>query len=329
MADQSNHIKYESGSRESEVALSVITPAYNEADNLPQLYQRLKNVLSSTELIWEWIIVDDHSTDNTFSQIKALRDSDSRIKGWRFARNSGSHVAIFCGLEHAKGKCAVVLAADLQDPPESIPMLLNEWKQGSRVVWAARANRMGVRKRDLLFSKLFFFMMRNIIGIKNMPASGADFFLIDKKVIRSLLGFGERNLSIAALINWIGFQQSTVTYDKQARKHGSSGWSLRKKIKIVLDSITSFSFFPIRVMSVAGFCISIMGFIYAAVVIWNALAGNPPQGWASLMIVILVVGGFQMLMMGILGEYIWRALDESRQRPRYLIEETTESLPKV
>jgi glycosyltransferase involved in cell wall biosynthesis len=197
MADQSNHIKYESGSRESEVALSVITPAYNEADNLPQLYQRLKNVLSSTELIWEWIIVDDHSTDNTFSQIKALRDSDSRIKGWRFARNSGSHVAIFCGLEHAKGKCAVVLAADLQDPPESIPMLLNEWKQGSRVVWAARANRMGVRKRDLLFSKLFFFMMRNIIGIKNMPASGADFFLIDKKVIRSLLGTWKFRLEFA------------------------------------------------------------------------------------------------------------------------------------
>ena len=167
-------------------------------------------------------------------------------------------------------------------------------------------------------------MMRYIIGIKNMPATGADFFLIDRQVIRCLNEFGERNLSIAALINWIGFRQTIVTYDKQARMHGSSGWSLRKKIKIVLDSITSFSFLPIRVMSVVGFCISILGLLYASVVIWSALSGNPPQGWASLMIVILIIGGFQMLMMGILGEYLWRALDESRRRPRYLIEETTE-----
>jgi dolichol-phosphate mannosyltransferase len=324
MIDQSDHIQYGDGSKESELTLSVITPAYNEAENLPQLYQRLKNILSSTGLIWEWIIVDDHSTDNTFSEIRKLSDSDSRVRGWRFARNSGSHIAIFCGLEHAKGKCAIVLAADLQDPPESIPALLSEWKQGTRVVWAARANRIGVRKRDLLFSKFFFFMMRNIIGIKNMPPTGADFFLLDRKVISSLLGFGERNLSIAALINWIGFQQSTVTYDKQARMYGSSGWSLKKKIKIFIDSITSFSFFPIRVMSVGGFCISILGFIYAAVVIGNALAGNPPQGWASLMIVILIIGGFQMLMMGILGEYLWRVLDESRRRPKYFVEETTE-----
>jgi glycosyltransferase involved in cell wall biosynthesis len=325
MTGQSDHIKNGVGSKESEITLSIITPAYNEAENLPQLYQRLKNVISGTGLTWEWIIVDDHSTDNTFSQITKLRDSDSRIMGLRFARNFGSHIAIFCGLEHAKGKCAVVLAADLQDPPESIPILLNEWKQGYRVVWAARGNRLGVKKRDILFSKLFFFMMRSIIGIKNMPATGADFFLIDKKVISSLLGFGERNLSIAALINWMGFQQTTVNYDKQARIHGSSGWSWQKKIKIILDSITSFSFFPIRVMSVAGFCISIVGFLYAGVVIWNALSGNPPQGWASLMIVILIVGGFQMLMLGILGEYLWRALDESRRRPKYLIEETTES----
>jgi dolichol-phosphate mannosyltransferase len=325
MTGQSDHIKNEGEGKESEITLSVITPAYNEAESLPQLYQRLKNVLNATGLIWEWIIVDDHSTDNTFSQIKKIRDSDPRIKGWRFARNFGSHIAIFCGLEHAKGKCAVVIAADLQDPPESIPILLDEWKQGSRVVWAARENRPGVKKKDILFSRLFFFMMRRIIGIKNMPATGADFFLIDKKVIRSLLGFGERNLSITALINWIGFQQTTVTYDKKARMHGSSGWSLQKKIKIVLDSITSFSFFPIRVMSIAGFFVSMLGFLYAGVVVWNALSGKPPQGWASLMIVILIVGGFQMLMVGILGEYLWRALDETRRRPKYWIEETTES----
>jgi dolichol-phosphate mannosyltransferase len=324
MTEQNDNIKAQVESKGSEITLSVITPAYNEAQNLPRLYKRLKSVLSGTRMSWEWIIVDDHSKDDTFAQITKLKDSDYRVKGWRFAHNFGSHIAISCGLEKAKGHCAVVLAADLQDPPESLPTLVNEWHQGSKVVWAARKNRIGGKKRDILFSKLFFFMMRYVIGIKNMPATGADFFLIDRQVIRCLNEFGERNLSIAALINWIGFRQTIVTYDKQARMHGSSGWSLRKKIKIVLDSITSFSFLPIRVMSVVGFCISILGLLYAGVVIWSALSGNPPQGWASLMIVILIIGGFQMLMMGILGEYLWRALDESRRRPRYLIEETTE-----
>ena len=153
---------------------------------------------------------------------------------------------------------------------------------------------------------------------------GADFFLIDRVVINALRQFNEANASILALITWMGFRQTIITYGKQARQHGRSGWSLENKLKLAVDSITSFTYLPIRLMSYVGLVVAMLGFLYAVVVIINALAGHPVQGWASLMVVLLVVGGIQMLMMGVLGEYVWRALDEARQRPRYLIEATTE-----
>jgi len=303
--------------------LTVITPAFNEAENLPIFYKRLKAVANDLGLLWEWLIIDDHSTDNTFDVIVALGEQDSRVKGIRFARNFGSHTAIACGLEHAHGECAVVMAADLQDPPESIPLVLKEWRKGFQIVWGARGKRKGEKARNLFFSRLFFFVMRRIVGIKNMPATGADFFLLDRLVIDALGKFDERNLSLAALLTWMGFNQTIVTYDKQIRMHGISGWNLSKKILIIIDSITSFSYLPIRLMSLMGIFIAFLGFLYAGLVIVRAVAGDPPDGWSSLMVVILLIGGFQMLMLGILGEYIWRSLDESRRRPRYWVENRT------
>ncbi len=304
--------------------ISIITPAYNEAKNLPEFYRQLRKMARDNQLSWEWIIVDDHSDDDTFLVINKLKKNDSRVKGVRFSRNFGSHIAISCGLEYANGQCAVVMAADLQDPPEAIPSVLHKWQDGFHVVWAARSKREGAKRTTLFFSRMFFFMMRHIVGIKEMPATGADFFLLDQRVIRSFSLFDEKNLSVAALITWMGFKQTFISYDKQARLHGSSGWTLRKKINIVIDSVTSFSFLPIRLMSLLGMLVSLLGFIYAGLVSWNALTGNPPEGWSSLMVVVLIIGGFQMLMMGLLGEYLWRALDESRRRPRYLIEEMTD-----
>lgn len=303
--------------------LTVITPAFNEAKNLPEFYRRLVDVVVKENLTWEWIIVDDHSSDGTYQVISELREKDVRVSGVRFARNFGSHTAIACGLDHACGQCAIVMAADLQDPPESIPQVLKEWRNGFHIVWGARGKRVGEKATTVLFSRLFFFMMRYVVGIKNMPASGADFFLLDRLVIEAFRKFDERNISIAALLTWMGFNQTIVTYDKQNRLHGKTGWSLCKKITIVIDSITSFSFFPIRFMSLIGIGISFLGFLYAIVIVVNALAGSPPNGWSSLMVVVLVIGGFQMLMVGTLGEYLWRVLDESRRRPRYLIESKT------
>ena len=303
--------------------LTIVTPAYNEAENLPVLHQRLRGVLDSIDVDWEWIVVDDHSADDTFTVIADIAGSDPRVHGIRFARNSGSHTAITCGLHHAKGDCAVVMAADLQDPPETLPALLAKWRAGGHVVWAVRARREGEKLSTIGFSRLYQFLMRRVVGIKEMPATGADFFLIDRRVVDALRQFNESNVNIMALLTWMGFRQATITYDKQARLHGRSGWNLEKKLKLVVDSFTSFSYLPIRLMSYLGFIVALVGFLYASVVIANALAGRPPQGWSSLVVVVLVVGGIQMLMMGVLGEYLWRGLDESRRRPRYLIEATT------
>lgn len=309
--------------------ISIVTPAYNEEKNLPDFHQQLIKMADEHKIDWEWLIIDDHSEDDTYQVIQRLQKSDPRIKGLRFSRNFGSHTAISCGLDHASGECVVVMAADLQDPPGAIPFVLEQWHKGFHVVWAARSRREGEKKTTIAFSRLFFFMMRYFVGIKEMPATGADFFLLDRRVVRAFSLFDEKNLSIAALITWMGFKQTIVSYDKKARLHGNTGWTLRKKINIIIDSVTSFSFLPIRLMSFVGMLVSLVGFMYAGLVSWNALTGNPPDGWASLMVVVLIIGGFQMLMMGVLGEYLWRALDESRRRPRYLVEDSTEGFGRA
>lgn len=300
--------------------LTIVTPAYNEAENLPELYQRLRRVLDSINIDWEWIVVDDHSSDETPVVLTHLAERDSRLQGLRFSRNFGSHTAITCGLNHARGDCAIVMAADLQDPPEKIPHLLAEWQYGAQVVWAVRARREGESAVHLGFARLYYALMRRTDALRNLPAAGSDFFLIDRYVVDSFNQFHENHVSILALITWMGFRQAVIIYDKQARLHGHSGWNMKKKLKLVIDSITSFTYFPIRLMSYVGFTTALLGFLYAGLIVFNALRGLPPQGWASLMVVILILGGIQMVMLGILGEYLWRALDEARRRPLYIIE---------
>ncbi|BAY66039.1 putative glycosyl transferase [Calothrix brevissima NIES-22] len=304
--------------------LSIVTPAYNEAENLPLLYERLVEVLDSLTIDWEWIVVDDHSADKTFAAIANIAKRDSRVRGIRFSRNFGSHTAMTCGLHYAQGDCAAIMAADLQDPPETLPELLAEWNEGAQVVWAVRKRRPGEKASKIGFARLYYFLMRQVVGMKQMPATGADFFLIDRRVIENLSNFNESNVSLMALITWMGFRQAYITYDKHVRSHGRSGWSLEKKLKLVVDSLTSFSYLPIRLMSYIGFIVALLGFIFAGFVVFNAIFGHPTPGWSSLMVVVLVLGGTQMLMMGGLGEYIWRSLDESRRRPRYIVEEITD-----
>ena len=304
--------------------LSVVTSAYNEAENLPLFYERLANAPKSCGVEWEWIVIDDHSSDKTFTIMADIANRDSRVHAIRLAKNSGSHIASICGLFHAKGDCAVIMAADLQDPPEVIPALLKKWLAGAQVVWAVRARREGEKASTIGSSRLYHVLMRHIVGLKEMSPTGADFFLLDRQVLDAFLEFKERNVSVLALISWMGFRQETITYDKQARLHGHSGWTLKKKLKLLVDSITSFTYLPIRLMSYLGLVVACVGFIYAGLVIANAVSAHPVEGWSSLMVVILIIGGIQMLMMGVLGEYLWRTLDESRGRPRYLIEATTD-----
>jgi dolichol-phosphate mannosyltransferase len=305
--------------------ISIVTPAFNEAQNLPVLYERLRATMDALEEAWEWVIVDDHSRDDTFAVITALSERDPRVHGLRFTRNFGAHTALMCALHHARGHCVANLAGDLQDPPEVIPLLVERWKAGAKVVWAARDSREGETATTIGFARLYYWVMRHVVGLKDMPPTGADLFLADGTVIDAFSRFNEGNASIQGLITWMGFEQVTIGYDKAPRLHGSSGWSLRKKLKLLVDSVTSFSYVPIRFMSYFGFLLGILGFFYAGFVILNRLHGHPIEGWSSLVVVVLFVGGVQMVMMGVLGEYLWRALDESRRRPRYIIEATTAS----
>ena len=302
--------------------ISFVSPAYRESKNLPVLYDQIKAVMKGLGRTWEWVIVDDHSPDDTFGVITELARRDERVRGVRLARNYSSHTAITCGLHHARGACAVVLAADLQDPPEIVPEMLIPWERGAQVVWAVRGKRLGEKRRTLFFSRLFYFFVRNFVGMKEMPETGADFFLLDRRAIDGFCQFGETNVHILALITWMGFRQETIVYTKQARLHGESAFNFEKRMQLVLDCVTSFTTRLIRLMGLVGFLVALAGFFLAGRIIWEVfvLETGPPEGYASLMVALLVIGGVQMLMMAVLGEYLWRALDEARKRPRFLIE---------
>ena len=310
------------------LAISIVTPAFNESANLPVLYERLVQVLGAMGANWQWIVVDDHSRDGTFATIQKLAAADSRVHGLRLARNSGSHLAITCGLKAASGQCAVVLAADLQDPPETIPTLVDKWRAGAQVVWAVRAQREGATARTVLSARLYYWLMRHVVGMREMPGTGADFFLADRRVIEVLSRFRESNVSILALITWMGFRQERVDYVKQARLHGVSGWNLTKMLKLVGDSVTSFSALPIRFVSGVGAALLLVGAFSMLSIVFSRSRG-PAAGWAWVVTAVLLVGGLQILLTGVVGEYIWRALEEARQRPRFLIEEATPGIEEL
>ena len=302
------------------ITLSVVVPCYNEAKNLPTLYERLRAVLDAKGIEWEMIAIDDHSIDNTFEVLTRLTHRDARVCAIRLARNVGSHVATMCGIEHVRGSSVAMIAADLQDPPEIIPQLLEKWLGGDQIVWAARIENEDHIRTARLFSRVYHTIMMKILGNDHLTPEGADVFLIDRVVADALTQYREGNLSLYAILASIGFRQGAIFYTKKQRKHGSSGWTLTKKLKLFIDSVTAFSYLPIRLMSLLGSIVALLGCIYAVVVIVNCILGAPLQGWTSLMVVVLLVGGVQIAMLGVLGEYLWRSLDESRRRPRYIVE---------
>ena len=311
-------------SNKSGTLYSIITPVYNEENNLHLLHARLIKVFAEIGDEYEWIIIDDHSSDSSYEIIKNLATENNNVYGMRLSKNYGSHRAITAGLSIVKGDLAIVMASDLQDPPETIPEMINKWKTGTQIVWAVRNIRMGETTLTKALSLFYYWIMRKVLGMKDLPETGADFLLMDRTVIEALKLFKESNMNIFSLLNWMGFKQDNILYDKQARLHGESGWTFRNKIKLLIDSVTSFSHFPIRFMTYMGISIAFVGFLYACFVFNNALSGIPIPGWSSLIIVITLLGGLQLIMIGVLGEYLWRVLDESRRRPQFLIESSTE-----
>ena len=292
--------------------ISLITPAFNEGSNLPMLHERLTSVFR--QLDWEWIIVDDHSRDNTFEVIERLAAIDPRVRGIRLAYNSGSHLAFTCGLRHASGEVAALMVADLQDPPELLIQMLERWRSGVQVVWAVRRHQPG----DGSGTQLYYWIMRNLVGMNDMPATGADFFLVDRVVIDAFLAAADRHVSIFALMMWLGFRREFIQYDKQPRTRGRSGWTLAKKLKLVVDSIVGFSDFPIWWLTYAGVAALVVALVPAVV----AVVAYSGLNAALLLLAALVIGlfGCHLIALGILGHYVWRGLDAARKRPLYSIE---------
>jgi dolichol-phosphate mannosyltransferase len=302
--------------------VSIVVPVYHSAKSLPELMERLAALADrNAEYEFEFIFVDDGSTDNSFDVLKDILSKDERVRIVKLSRNFGSNPAIIAGLTAATGDAVAAIAADLQDSPELIHDMLAHWRDGAKVVLAVREGREDPVLVTLL-SSVFYRLFRRF-AIASMPPGGFDFFLIDKQVRELISGIGETNTYVMGLILWLGFNPVQLRYRRGPRlaRYGRSMWSTSKRIKYFIDSFVAFSYFPIRIASVLGLVLSVVGLIYALIVILlRVVKGYQPEGWASLMVVVLVVSGVQLFIMGILGEYLWRALDVARHRPQFVVE---------
>lgn len=301
--------------------VSVIIPVYYNETNLRPLYQDIQEKLySHTEVEWELVMVNDGSGDGSYQVMKELAMQDMRIRIFSLSRNFGSHAAILCGLSKCTGDCAVVKAADLQEPTELVLELLERWKRGSNVVLAVREGRQESRKQAM-FAALYYWLVRRT-ALPTMPKGGFDVYLLDRKVIYVLVALDEKNSALTGQILWSGFRTDKVYYTRLAREIGTSRWTLKKKIRLVLDTLFSFSVLPIKIVSLVGTFSFIGSLIWAVMVMVFKLMGKiDVSGWTTLFIFNLFSFGMIMLTLGILGEYLWRIFDASRNRPPYLIEE--------
>ena len=305
--------------------ISIVTPVYYNEGNLKPLYEDIKEKLfCHTEYEWEFVLVNDGSLDASYKVMQELAEKDDRIKIYSLSRNFGSHAAILCGLSKCRGDCAIVKAADLQEPTELVLEMADRWQKGFNVVLAVREGR-EESKQQTLFANLYYWMVRKM-ALPGMPQGGFDVYLIDRKVINVIMALEEKNSALTGQILWSGFRTDKVYYTRLAREIGTSRWTLRKKIRLVADTLFSFSTLPIKVVTFIGvisFCGSI---IWAAAVLISKLMGMiDVSGWTTLFIFNLFSFGIIMSTLGILGEYLWRTFDASRNRPPYIVEDEKKS----
>lgn len=305
--------------------LSIIVPVYFNELNLEPLYADIRTkIIEKADFDCEIIMVDDGSKDQSWQIIQKLAQEDSRIKPIKLSRNFGSHAAILCGLSHSTGDCAVVKAADLQEPTELIIEMYQAWEAGNNVVLAIRE----AREDTSFFSELYYWLTRKV-ALPKMPPHGFDVFLVDRKVIRVLENLDEKDSAITGQILWSGFKTAEIYYTRKQRQLGKSQWTLKKKIRLVTDTLFSFSTLPVTVISGVGFASCIGSAIWALVLLLTKLiVGIPVEGYTSLVILQLFSFGVIMMTQGILGGYLWRTFDASRHRPVYIIEEENESIQR-
>lgn len=303
--------------------MSIIIPVYFNEPNIPPLYEDLKDKVIAKVLErgydYELVLVDDGSKDGSYDAMCKLAEKDSRVVNVKLSRNFGSHAAILAGMSQCTGDCVATKAADLQEPSEMILDMLEQYEKGYKVVLAVREDREeGIGQK--LFANFYYSMMRHF-AMKNMPKGGFDCFLIDKDVVHVLNSMEEKNTSLMMQILWCGFKTVQVPYVRRKRQIGKSRWTLSKKVKLVMDSLLGFSYFPIRFISGIGVILCLGAFCWAIFIFINRLLGKiPVAGYTTLSIIILAGFGLVLLSLGILGEYMWRMFDATRKRPPYIID---------
>lgn len=306
--------------------LSVIIPCYYNELNIPstaaELIANEPNFPAGTE--FEYVMVDDGSGDNTMSALRTFKKSyPDKVKIVKLSGNFGSYNAILAGMKHASGDCNVIISADLQDPVELMPRMFEHWSKGIKLVIGNRKDR-----KDPFFSKLFAKTFQFLIkkyALPGLPEGGFDYVLFDRQLKDNVLSMDEKNSNSLYLLIWMKYDYVCIPYSRKERKAGKSRWTFKKKLKLFIDSFVAFSFLPVRLISVAGISLGIAAILYAFYIIWNKFSGNiQVEGWSTMMIVFLFVSSFQMISLGILGEYLWRTLDAGRKRPNYVVDEVIE-----
>ncbi|MFK8102294.1 MAG: glycosyltransferase family 2 protein [Saprospiraceae bacterium] len=303
--------------------ISVVIPIYNEADNILPLTQRLRAVMQQMNLSYEFIFINDGSKDNSLAVIKTLASTATSIKYLDLSRNFGHQIAVMAGLDEALGKAVVIIDADLQDPPELILDLYQKMQEGYEVVYAKRKKRKGESTAKRWTAHLFYRFLSSITPI-DIPLDTGDFRIIDQKVVKILRQMPEQNKYLRGQIAWIGFNQSFVSYERQHRNAGDTGYTFSKMLRLAWDAVTGFSNFPLKVVSYFGFITSIIAFLVMLFTLYSRLvlkAATVP-GWASLMISVLFIGGVQMIAIGIIGEYLSRVNQNVRNRPLYIVKDS-------
>ncbi|MBL8079615.1 MAG: glycosyltransferase family 2 protein [Anaerolineales bacterium] len=306
------------------IIYSIIAPIYNEIENLPELYRRVKEVMDSSGEAWELILVDDGSTDGSTEKIRELATKDKTVRPVIFARNFGHQVAITAGWDYARGDAIVIIDADLQDPPETILELAKKWKEGYEVVYAVRGEREGETWFKKFTAAMFYRLIYSITDVK-IPVDTGDFRLMDRKVVNVLKQMKERHRFPRGMSAWVGFKQIGVTYKRAARVAGVTKYPFSKMLRLALNAITSFSYFPLQVATFFGFFSAGVSILAIPLVAILRLAGSHFfEGQTTTLISVLFLGGVQLISLGILGEYVGRLYDEAKGRPLYIVREAPE-----
>nr|BAL44390.1 glycosyl transferase family protein [uncultured bacterium]BAL56588.1 glycosyl transferase family protein [uncultured Chloroflexota bacterium] len=307
-----------------EIRYSLVVPVYNEIESLSELYRRVREVMDGLGEPWELILVDDGSSDGSTERIRQMSREDARVRPVIFARNFGHQLAVTAGLDYARGQAVIIMDADLQDPPEVIPQLIERWREGYEVVYAVRAEREGETWFKKVTASLFYRLIYRIADIK-IPLDTGDFRLLDRKVVEVLRRMREHHRFLRGMAAWVGFRQIGVEYHRARRYAGETKYPFRKMLRLALNAITGFSYFPLQLATFFGFFCAGLAILAIPLVIWLRLTGwQAFQGQATTLIAVLFLGGVQLISLGILGEYIGRIYDEVKGRPLYVVREAPE-----